>query len=133
MTIRDVFATAGSEIVIVDAYIGSSLLVTLKSLTLPNVSVKVLTSAKNLKPDFLLELTAFKKQVSHIALEIRTTGDFHDRFIAIDNAAFYHVGASIKDAGSRAFMISHIEDQPNVENVRQAIAQAWTAGAPFQP
>lgn len=133
VAIRDVFATAGSEIVIVDAYIGSSLLVTLKSLTLPNVSVKVLTAAKNLKPDFLLELTAFKKQVSHIALEIRTTGDFHDRFIAIDDAAFYHVGASIKDAGSRAFMISRIEDQPNVENVRQAIAQAWTAGAPFQP
>lgn len=132
VTIRDLFATAVSEIVVVDAYIGSSLLLTLRSLTRPNVSVKILTAARNLKPDFLPELTAFNKQVSHIAIEVRTTGDFHDRFIAIDDAAFYHVGASIKDAGNRAFMISRIEDQPIVENVRQAITQAWTAGAPFQ-
>ena len=132
VAIRDLFASASSEIVIVDAYIGSSLLVTLRSLSLPSLAVKILTVAKNLKPDFLLELTAFKKQFSHISLEIRTTGDFHDRFIAIDDAAFYHVGASIKDAGNRAFMISRIEDQPNVENVRQAIARAWTAGAAFQ-
>ena len=131
VAIRDIFFAAVSKIVIVDAYIGSSLLHTLRSLTLE--SVNVLTAAKNLKQDFLLELTAFKKQVSYIALEIRTTCDFHDRFIAIDDAAFYHVGASIKDAGSRAFMISRIEDQPNIENVRQAITQAWAAGAPLQP
>lgn len=133
LAIRDLLASASSEIVVVDAYVGSSLLLTLQSLSLPSLAVKILTAARNLKPDFRVELTAFQKQISHIALEVRTTGDFHDRFIAVDDAAFYHVGASIKDAGSRAFMISRIEDQPNVDNVRRAIAEAWTGGAPFQP
>jgi hypothetical protein len=133
LAIRDLFATEGSDIIIVDAFIGTSLLITLRSLTVPAVSVKVLTIAKNLKPDFRLELTAFKKQVTNVTIEIRTTGAFHDRFIVIDDAAFYHVGASIKDVGGKAFMISRIEDKPNVANVRRTIAEAWTAGVAFQP
>ena len=133
IAIRDLFTTAVSQIVIVDAYIGKSLLLTLKSLPSPPAAVQVLTAAKNLRPDFLLELTAFKKQTPRIAIEIRTTDAFHDRFIIIDDTAFYHVGASIKDAGTRAFMIHRIEDQPNIEYVKQFIARAWTIGVPLQP
>lgn len=133
LAIRDLLSSASSEIVVVDAYVGSSLLLTLRSLSPPSLAVKILTVAKNLKPDFRVELTTFQKQLSFISVEVRATTDFHDRFIAIDDAAFYHVGASIKDAGSRAFMISRIEDQPNVENVRQAIIGAWAGGRPFQP
>lgn len=76
VAIRDLFASASSEIVIVDAYIGSSLLVTLRSLTSPSLAIKILTMAKNLKPDFLQELTVFKKQINHISLEIRTPLSF---------------------------------------------------------
>ena len=132
VTIRDLFTSTVSQIVIVDAYIGRSLLLTLRSLPSPPATVQVLTAVKALKPDLLPELTAFKKQFPHIAIEIRTTNAFHDRFIAIDDTAFYHVGASIKDAGTRAFMIHRIEDQPNIEHVKQFIAQAWATGAPLQ-
>jgi len=51
----------------------------------------------------------------------------------IDGAEFYHVGASIKDAGKRAFMISRMQDQPNIDNVKQYIDRAWTGGKVLQP
>lgn len=133
VAIRDILATATSEITIVDAYVGSSLLLTLQSLALPAIEVKVLTVEKNLKPDFRIELAAFTSQFVDTSITVRTATDFHDRFISIDQVAFYHVGASIKDAGKRAFMISHIEDPPNVENVRQVIEKAWASGIPFNP
>jgi hypothetical protein len=133
IAIRELLASAASKIVIVDTYVGSSLLITLKALASPNLTVNVLTVAKNLKPDFRLELANFRKQVAGISIEVRTGGNFHDRYIVIDDARFYHVGASIKDAGIRAFMISRIEDRPNIESARYSIAQAWAAGIALQP
>jgi hypothetical protein len=42
----------------------------------------------------------FHSQVAHVKIEVRTMAGFHDRFIVIDGDEFYHVGASIKDAGN---------------------------------
>lgn len=133
VTIRDILTKASTEIIVVDAYIGSSLLQTLRSLTQCDLRVRFLTAEKNLKPDFAVEVATFRKQVGHTKLEIRTTAEFHDRFIVIDGVEFYHVGASIKDAGKRAFMISRMEDQPNIETLKQSIDQAWTDGKVWQP
>lgn len=128
VAIRDILAKASAEIIVVDAYIGSSLLQTLRSLAPRSLRVRFLTAERNLKPDFAIEVATFQKQVGHIKLEVRTTAEFHDRFIVIDDAEFYHVGASIKDAGKRAFMISRMEDQPNIDNLKQYIDRAWTGG-----
>lgn len=133
VAIRDLFFGATSKIVIVDSYINSSLLITLRSLQTTGMLINILTVEKNLKPDFSLELTKFKNQINHIEIEVRTTSKFHDRFIVIDDAAYFHVGASTKDTGNRAFMISRIEDQPNIENASVAIAEAWAIGLPYQP
>lgn len=133
VAIRDILANASTEIVVVDAYIGSSLLQTLKSLTQHDLHVRFLTTERNLKPDFAVEVAAFQRQVGHITLEVRTTANFHDRFIVIDGVEFYHVGASIKDAGRRAFMISRMEDQPNINALKQFIDRAWTDGKVWQP
>jgi hypothetical protein len=132
LTIRDIFAKASKDIIIVDAFVGSSLLVTLRALPSQSLDVLVLTVEKNLKPDFLVEVATFRSQVAHIKLEVRTMTGFHDRFIIIDGDEFYHVGASIKDAGKRAFMISRMEDPPNIDNLKKSIRQAWTAGKPLQ-
>lgn len=32
---------------------------------------------------------------------VKTNTDFHDRFLIIDKAEIYHIGASIKDAGKK--------------------------------
>ena len=35
----------------------------------------------------------------------------HDRFLILDNRELYHIGASVKDAGKKAFEISLNEDE----------------------
>ena len=47
----------------------------------------------------------------HGNLEIRYTNEFHDRFLILDKKFIYHIGASIKDAGKKAFEISKSEDR----------------------
>ena len=132
LTIRDVLGRASENIIIEDAYVGSNLLLTLRGLSARGLFVNILTVERNFPKDFRSELTAFRKQVSHIQIEIRTTTEFHDRFIVIDGNEFYHVGASIKDAGRRAFMISRIEDQTNIENLKATMRASWTRGTTLQ-
>jgi hypothetical protein len=133
ITIRDLLAAAQAEIAIVDAYISGGFLLTLRGLAPRNLVVKILTVERNLKPDFRIEVGTFGLQIRNIALEIRTTADFHDRFIVVDDSQFYHVGASLKNAGRRAFMLSQVEDAPNVENLRREIAKSWAGGTRFHP
>ena len=38
-------------------------------------------------------------------LSVKTTTDFHDRFLIIDKTEVYQIGASIKDAGKKSFGI----------------------------
>ncbi len=47
-------------------------------------------------------------------LEVRHTMAFHDRFLILDGTEGYLVGASLKDAGKRAFAITRIEDAESV-------------------
>lgn len=42
-------------------------------------------------------------------LSVKTTMDFHDRFLVIDDQEVYLIGASIKDAGKKSFAITKIE------------------------
>ncbi len=42
-------------------------------------------------------------------LSVKTTTDFHDRFLVIDDQEVYLIGASIKDAGKKSFAITKIE------------------------
>ena len=42
---------------------------------------------------------------------------FHDRLIILDGAEAYLVGASLKDAGKKAFGITRIEDSETVQTI----------------
>ena len=61
------------------------------------------------------EITDFNSQYG--PLEIRFTDEFHDRFLILDNKELYHIGASIKDAGKKAFEISLNEDRMILEAI----------------
>ena len=50
-------------------------------------------------------------------LEVKHTGVFHDRFLIIDDALAYHIGASIKDAGKKCFAVSQLEDCGIVKDI----------------
>lgn len=58
---------------------------------------------------------AFRNQYGK--LEIKYTDEFHDRFLILDSKALYHIGASIKDAGKKAFEISPNEDGKLLESL----------------
>ena len=57
VAIREILAKATSNIMIVDAYMGSTLFSTLGAIAAPKLSVKLLTTAMSLKADFHVEAT----------------------------------------------------------------------------
>lgn len=44
-------------------------------------------------------------------LTVRRTRTCHDRFLILDSATAYHIGASLKDAGKKCFGIDLIQDE----------------------
>ena len=123
-TIRNIVEQAMESLTIVDPYIDRTLFQLLANVK-PEVQIRVLT--RSAPPDFDLELDKFGKQGHKIEAR-RGITDFHDRFILPDGRCF-HLGASIKDAGSRGFMIQEIEDHANVNSIRQNMEAAWNGVA----
>ncbi len=125
VAIREILEKAATSAMIVDAYLGSTIFATLSAINPTKLTLQLLTTEKNLKPDFRVEATNFQHQYTGVRLEVRTATDFHDRFIVIDDAEYYHVGASIKDAGKRAFMISRLQDPPIINLFKRHLDQVW--------
>ena len=50
-------------------------------------------------------------------LSIKTTTDFHDRFLIMDKTEVYHIGASLKDAGKKTFGITKIEENDLIKSL----------------
>jgi len=125
VAIRSILEKASRRVLVVDAYMGSTIFVTLEAASATTPSVELLTASRAIRPDFRLEAAHFQQQFPEAHLQVRTTAEFHDRFIVVDDADYYHVGASIKDAGKRAFLISRLEDQPIIDLLRTHIGAAW--------
>lgn len=126
--IKKVLNLATISIGIIDPYLDGTIFQMLKTIQQSVMSVNML-SAK-LPPDFTLEANKFKSQHSSISIEIRKTKEFHDRFIIIDKKTCFHIGASIKDAGGKAFMISPIEDKENIDALLLQRQQSWMNASP---
>ena len=127
--LRRIFQSAKSKLVIVDPYVNESLFETLKALMPTRMHVQILTA--KLPSDFGLERDKFVAQHPQFRLEVRKTKEFHDRFLIIDDTAIYHIGASIKDAGEKAFMFSVIEADQLVQSVKAYINDTWQSAQTF--
>jgi hypothetical protein len=77
-----------------------------------------------MKGDFALEGRNFQKQHGK-TIEVRTEKTFHDRFILVDGTRCWHLGASIKDAGMKAFALSEFKDVNISSFVKQTAETAW--------
>jgi hypothetical protein len=124
--IRQRIVDAQHEVWIEDNYVDSTLFDLLSNL-LDSVRVRLLV--QRYPRDFPLELEKFRQQHG-VPVEVRTSATFHDRFIWVDDKCF-HLGASIKDAGQKAFMLSQLEDPANVKAVRANLESDWEAGTPL--
>jgi len=121
--IKQVIQQAKQSAAIVDPYLDGTIFTMLRTSSSPALAVKLLTT--NVPPDFSLEGGKFLKQFQQFTLEARRTPDFHDRFVIIDNQRCWHIGASIKDAGRKSFMISELEDQQNRDALTKAFSTSW--------
>ena len=122
-----ILSQAQSSIVIVDGYIDHKILELLKG---KGESVRVSILTKPTLPGEIAPLaSAFNRQYGQAgALAIRTSTDFHDRFVIIDDSDLYHFGASLKDLGTRGSMFSRIEEPAVTDMLRRQFAEAWEHG-----
>lgn len=103
---------AKKEIILIDNYVDVN---TLNILCKKNqgVDVVIVTAGKgNLSAK---DITKFNAQ--YPKLSVKTTKDFHDRFLILDKTEVYHIGASIKDAGKKSFGITKIEDKDLIQSL----------------
>lgn len=126
VVIRGIIEKAKSELMVVDPFCDREIFAILQSSTARPKMVRLL--CRN-KPDELkAEAKKFCEQHSEMCIEVRTSSDFHDRFLVVDQATCIHIGASINHAGSRAFMISAVEDKSNRDALIKVVNEAWTTG-----
>ena len=121
--IRKLFQKAKDSITVVDPYLDSSVLIALGTIAASSLRIRLLTH--KIPSDFPQETHKFLAQHTSFTLEARRSKEFHDRFFVLDNDECWHVGCSIKDAGSKAFMLSKIEDQENRDALVSQLKNSW--------
>ena len=103
---------AKKEIVLIDNYVDIN---TLNILCKKNKGVDIIIATAGKGKLSTKDINKFNAQ--YPKLSIKTTTDFHDRFLIIDKAEIYHIGASIKDAGKKSFGITKIEDKDLIQSL----------------
>jgi hypothetical protein len=111
---------------IVDPYVDETLWELLTNVH-PTVKLRILT--QQMKKDFRLEARKFAAQHGN-TIEIKTTSKYHDRFIVEDKQRCWHIGASIKDAGSKACAFSELLQAELVAFVISNVESEWVAASP---
>lgn len=97
-------AAAKKEIILIDNYVDLSILQRLAKKK-KGVNVTIYTDPKT-------KLTAQDVQtfnVQYPTLTLNHTTKTHDRFLIIDKATIYHIGASLKDLGKKCFGFSILD------------------------
>ena len=91
-------AVLKSETVLIDGYVDLSVLERLAKKK-NGVNVTIYTDPKTK----LTSQDVQKFNVQYPTMTVKHTTKMHDRFLIIDNAVLYHVGASLKDLGKKCF------------------------------
>ena len=99
----DLIKSAKKQITLIDNYIDESVLLMLAKRG-KKVSATIITRSISEK----LQLDIDKHNLQYPPIEIRTTTNFHDRFLIIDGTV-YHLGASLKDLGKKVFAFAKME------------------------
>lgn len=102
---------AKKELVLIDNYVDIN---TLNILCKKNKGVDIIIAIAG--KGKLLTKDINKLNVQYPKLSVKATTDFHDRFLIIDKAAVYHMGASFKDARKKRFGITKIEDEDLIQS-----------------
>ena len=96
--------SAQKSLVLVDNYIDESVLTMLGGRA-PGVSAIIYT--KHFSRKLRLDLQHYNAQYPPVV--IKAYEGAHDRFLILDDATVYHIGASLKDLGKSLFAVSRME------------------------
>ncbi|MCC9074050.1 ORF6N domain-containing protein [Flavobacterium sp. F-65] len=102
--VSDIIRRAKSSIILLDNYVDDTVL-TLLGKRKTNVTATILT--KSFSNQLRLDLQRYNSQYPPVTIEVFS--DAHDRFLIIDNAELYHIGASLKDLGKKWFAFSRMD------------------------
>ena len=103
---------AKKEIILIDNYVDVN---TLNILCKKNQGINVVIATAGKGSLSAKDITKFNAQ--YPKLSVKTTTNFHDRFLILDKSEVYHIGASIKDAGKKSFGMTKIEDKDLVKSL----------------
>lgn len=103
---------AKKEIILIDNYVDVN---TLNILCKKSQGVDVVIATAGKGSLSAKDITKFNAQ--YPKLSVKTTTDFHDRFLVIDKTEVYHIGASIKDVGKKSFGITKIEGKDLIQSL----------------
>lgn len=101
----EIFNLAIEEIIIIDNYVGKTLLDELR-----NIDKKIVIISSNINDTLR---NKYLNQYSNI--KFISNNSYHDRFIIIDRKIVYHSGASFKDLGKKCFGIHEIENKVEID------------------
>ncbi len=108
----DIVKKAKNNIILIDNYV-DKITLDILSKRLDGVNINIYTSKKSR----LTEIEVKKFNSQYKSLTVKNIETFHDRFIILDEAICYHIGASIKDAGNKSFGITKIEDKQTIKDI----------------
>ena len=99
----DLIRTAKESLLLIDNYVDESVLMMLGK---RGKGVGATICTQRLGRQLQLDLAKYDTQYPPI--EVRVCKNIHDRFLIIDNAEVYHIGASLKDLGKKMFAFSKL-------------------------
>ncbi len=107
---------ADKEITLIDGYVDVG---TLNLLSKKKSDVEVTIYTK--KQTMLTKADVKNFNAQYPTLKIKYTKVFHDRFLILDRATAYHIGASLKDAGKKCFGVNLIQDAGIIKDILQRL------------
>ena len=100
----DLIRTAKKSILLIDNYVDDSVLLMLSK---RDKGVVATIYTHGISNQLNLDIQKYNSQYPRI--DVRTFKQSHDRFLIIDNAEVYHIGASLKDLGKKMFAFSKLD------------------------
>ena len=103
----DLIRTAKKSTLLIDNYVDDSVLLMLSK---RDKGVVATIYTHGISNQLNLDIQKYNSQYPRI--DVRTFKQSHDRFLIIDNAEVYHIGASLKDLGKKMFAFSKLDISP---------------------
>lgn len=104
--IADLVRKAKSSIILIDNYVDDTVL---RLFTKRDKGVSLTIYTKSINKQLALDLEKHNAQYDPII--IKQFNASHDRFLILDNATTYHIGASLKDLGKKWFAFSRMDSE----------------------